>query len=113
MESNDKLKETDIKKWTCYYLGGIININDLALDNISIEKKNTKYFNLWYRTQKTPYGGKPSHIDLNKVDEYIRKCDKSRYFTLFHSDEKYRKHLIELDFLFGLKSNHSDIYFHK
>ena len=44
MESNDKLKETDIKKWTCYYLGGIININDLALDNISIEKKSYKIF---------------------------------------------------------------------
>ena len=36
MESNNKLKEIDIKKKKCeyYYFDNIISINDLDLDNI-------------------------------------------------------------------------------
>ena len=29
MESNDELKEIDIKSFMCYYINGIINIEDL------------------------------------------------------------------------------------
>ena len=44
MESNDELKEIDIKNCTCYYFDEIININSLNLDNISIDKKSYKIF---------------------------------------------------------------------
>ena len=42
MESNDKLKETDIKNRTCYYFDGIIKIEDFDIDNILIEQKSYK-----------------------------------------------------------------------
>ena len=46
MESNDKLKEIDIKNRKCYYCDDIIKIEDFDPDNISIDQKSWKYFNL-------------------------------------------------------------------
>ena len=39
MESNDKLKETDIKNRTCYYFYDIMKVEDMEFDNISLVKK--------------------------------------------------------------------------
>ena len=36
MESNDELKEIDIKSHACYYFGDIIKFEDFNLENISI-----------------------------------------------------------------------------
>ena len=38
MESNDKLKEIDIKNRTCYYFNDIIKIEDFDRDNTLIDK---------------------------------------------------------------------------
>ena len=44
MENNNHLKEIHIKNCICYYFNGIININDLDLDNNLIdEKSHTKF----------------------------------------------------------------------
>ena len=42
MESNSKIKEVDIKNPTCYYLDGLININDPDLNNILLDEKSFK-----------------------------------------------------------------------
>ena len=42
MESNDKLKEIDIKNRTCYYFDEITKIEDFDLDNILIVEKSYK-----------------------------------------------------------------------
>ena len=39
MESNDKLRETDVKNRTYYYFDDIVKIEDFDLDNILIDKK--------------------------------------------------------------------------
>ena len=39
MESNDELKEIDIKNCTCYYFDDIIKIEDFDFDNILINEK--------------------------------------------------------------------------
>ena len=39
MDSNDDLKEIDIKNCMCYYLDDIIKIKDFNLDNILIDGK--------------------------------------------------------------------------
>ena len=41
MESND-LRKTDIKNRICYYYNGIININDIDLENILLGEKSYK-----------------------------------------------------------------------
>ena len=39
MESNDKLKEIDIRIRACYYFNGKINIEDLDPDSILTDEK--------------------------------------------------------------------------
>ena len=40
MESNDKLKEIDIKNRTCYYLDDIIKTKDFDIENNLIDEKS-------------------------------------------------------------------------
>ena len=40
MESNDKLKEINMKYCRCYFFDDIIKIEDFDLDNILIDEKS-------------------------------------------------------------------------
>ena len=40
MESNDKLKDINIKDRTCYYFDDIIKSEDFNIDNILIDEKS-------------------------------------------------------------------------
>ena len=44
MGSNNKLKEINVKIRACYYFDGLINIHDLDLDNILLDKKSFENF---------------------------------------------------------------------
>ena len=44
MDSNNELKEIDIKNRTCYHFDDIIKIEDLDLDKILIDEKLLKIF---------------------------------------------------------------------
>ena len=49
MESNDELKEIDIKNLTCYYFDDIIKTEDFGLDSILIDEKlyqNISFYNI-------------------------------------------------------------------
>ena len=53
MDSNDELKNTDIKNLTCYYFDDIIKIVDFNLDNSLKEEKsynNIFVYNIAYKT---------------------------------------------------------------
>ena len=53
MESNDKLKDIDIKNCTCYYFDDIIKIEYFYLDNILIDEKSYKnvlVYNISYKS---------------------------------------------------------------
>ena len=43
---NDKFKKVRIKNCTCYYFDNIIKLEDFDIDNILIDKKLRKYFDL-------------------------------------------------------------------
>ena len=63
MESNDKLKEIDIKNRMCYYFDDIIKIEDFDLDNILKDEKlfeNILIFNISY---KNLIDSKPLRLD--------------------------------------------------
>ena len=52
MESNNKLKEIDIKNRTCYYFGDIVKIGDFNCDYILINEKsyeNILVYNISYK----------------------------------------------------------------
>ena len=44
MESNNELKQLNIKNCLCFYFDNIININDLDIDEIYWMKKQMKMF---------------------------------------------------------------------
>ena len=71
MESNDKLKEIDIKNCTCYYFHDIIKIEDLDLDNILTDEKsyeNILVYNISYKNLIP----KLLRIRFDKIDGFIR-----------------------------------------
>ena len=57
MESNDELKETDIKNRIYYYLDDIIKFEDY-LDNILIDEKSYKNILVYCISYKTLIGAK-------------------------------------------------------
>ena len=78
MQSNDELKEIDIKNRTCYYLDDIIKIEDFDFNNTLIDQtsyENILFYNISY---KTLIGAKPLRIKFDKEDGYIRVCDWTR-----------------------------------
>ena len=62
MESNDELKETNIKSRTCCYFHDIIKFEDLYLDNILTDEKSNKNILVYNISYKTFIGAKPWRI---------------------------------------------------
>ena len=90
MKNNNELKETNIKKFTCYHFDDTVNINDIDLNNILIDEKSYENILIYDVSYKTLYNVKPLRIIFNKVDEYIKKMTKLNKFVLFQS-EKYER----------------------
>ena len=62
MESNDKLKEVDIKNCTCYYFSDITKIEDEE------SYKNIFVYNISYKNLIA----KPLRIIFDEIDGFIR-----------------------------------------
>ena len=103
MNSNDELKEIDIKNrtWCCF--DDVIKIEDFNLDNILIATKsyeNILVHNILYKTLIDP---KPLRIRFDKIDGFIRVYDGSRYLVLLGS-EKYDFIYNKIRYLIKVKS---------
>ena len=100
MESNDKLKEIDIKNSKWYYFDDIIIIENFDLDNILIrEKSYGKIYNISY---KNLIAVKPLRIRFDETDGFIRVYDGTRYLVLFGS-KKYDSIYNRIINLLGVK----------
>ena len=85
MESNEKLKEFNIKNQMCYYFDGITKIEDFYFD-ILINENHAKMF--WLLTfHTTLIGAKPLRIRFDKVDGFIKDYNGTRYIVLFGLEE--------------------------
>ena len=62
MESNDKLKETDIKNRACYFCDDIIKIEDFDLDYILTDEKSYKNVLVYNISYKSLIDYKPLRI---------------------------------------------------
>ena len=105
MESNDKLKEIDIENRTCYCFDDIIKIENVNLGNILIDEKSYKnilVFNISYRSLR---------IRFDKIDEFIRGYDETRYLVLIGS-EKYYFIYNRIRYLIGVKRGITYVIFH-
>ena len=79
MDSNDELKEIDIKNRTCYHYDDIIKNEDFNLDNILIDEKSYETI-LVYISYKNLIA-KPLRIRFGKIDGFIRVYDGTRYLV--------------------------------
>ena len=68
MESNNGLKEIDIKIGTFYYFDDIIKFEDFDLDNILIDEKPQENILVYEISYKTLVGTKPLRIRFDKID---------------------------------------------
>ena len=88
IESNDELKEINIKNVTCYYFDDINKIIVFNLDHNLIDKKSCKIILVYNISNITLIHDKPLPIMFDKIDGFIGVYDKTRYLLLF-GNEKY------------------------
>lgn len=67
MESNDKLKEVDIKYHTCYYFDEMSRIEDFDFNSILLVEQSYKNILIHDVLYKTFLGAKPLCIIFYKV----------------------------------------------
>ena len=104
MDSNDELKEIDIKNRICYYFDDIIKIEDFSLDNVLIDEKSYENISVCNSSYRTLIDAKPLRIRFDKIDGFIRVYDGTRYLVLFGC-EKYDFIYNRIRYLIGVKSN--------
>ena len=81
MDSNDELKETDIRNRKCYYFDAKTKTEDFNLDNILIKKKWYKNILVYNISYKTLIDAKPLRSRFDKIDRFIRVYDGNTYLT--------------------------------
>ena len=97
MESNDEVKEIDIKNRTCYFFDDIIKIEDFDFYGILKHEKSYDNILIYDISYKTLISAKPSRIRFDKVDGFIGVYGGTRYLVLFRPENKTRPVAIELN----------------
>ena len=82
MDSNDELKETDIRNRTCYYFDAKTKTEDFNLNNILIKKKRYKNILVYNISYKTLIDAKPLRCGVDKINGFIRVYDGNKYLIL-------------------------------
>ena len=75
MESNDKLKEIDIKNRMCDYFDDITKIEDFDLATILIDEKSYENILVYNISCKSLIDYKPLGIRFDKIDVFPRVYD--------------------------------------
>ena len=83
MESNDKLKEIDIKNCAFYNFDNIIKFDDFVFDDIIIDEKSYQNILVYNILYETLIGAKPLCFRLVKIDGFIRVYNGTRCLVLF------------------------------
>ena len=107
MESNDELKEIDIKNRPCYYFDDIMTVRDFDFDILLDEKlcenshENIFIYDISY---KNFMGAKPLRIRVDKIVGFIKIYDGTRYLVLF-GPERYDAIYDRIRYLINEKSD--------
>ena len=103
MDSNDELKEIDIKNHTSYCFNDIIEIKYFDPDNILIDEKSYENILVYNISYKSLIHSKPLRIRFSKMEEFIRIYYGTRYLLLFRN-EKYDSIYNRIRYLISVKS---------
>ena len=79
MESNDELKEIDIKNCTCYYFDDILRAVDINIYKLLLEERSCENNLIYGISYKACMGGKSLRIRFDKIDGFIKIYDVTRY----------------------------------
>ena len=74
-------KKSNIRNRTYYYFDDVIKIEDFDLDNILIDQKSNESILVLKISYKNLITAKPLRIRFDKVDEFIRLYDGTRYLV--------------------------------
>ena len=75
MESNDKLKDIDIKNRTCYYFDDITKIEDFGINKILIDEKLYENILAYKISYKSLIDSKSLRIRFNKIDGFTMELE--------------------------------------
>ena len=88
MESNIEFKKINIENCTCCYFDDIIKLEDFDPDNSLTDEKSYENILIYDISYKTFIGSKPLRCRFDKIDQYVRVYDGTRYFVFIEA-EKY------------------------
>ena len=71
------------KSHICSYVDNIIKIEEFNFDHILLDKKSYGNILIYGISYKTLVGAKPLYIRFDKLDEFVRVYDGTRYLVLF------------------------------
>ena len=100
-----------IKNCTCYYFDEIIKIEGFDFDNILLDERSYKNILIYGILCKNVIGAKPLRIMFNKVDEFIRVYDGTRYLVLF-GPEKYDAIYNRIKYVISQKNGITFVFSH-
>ena len=100
-----------IKNCTCYYFDEIIKIEGFDFDNILLDERSYKIILIYGILCKNLIGAKPLRIMFNKVDEFIRVYDGTRYLVLF-GPEKYDAIYNRIKYVISQKNGITFVFSH-
>ena len=83
---NNELRKVRIENCTCYYVCHIIKLEDFYLDNNLINEKWHKNILIYDISFTNLIVSKPLRIRFDKTDGFVIIYDKTRYLTLFGSE---------------------------
>ena len=79
MDSNDELKEINIRNCTCYYFGDIIKIEDFNLNKVLTDENSHEDVFVCNMSYKTLIDARLLHIRFDKIDRFIQVYNQTRY----------------------------------
>ena len=84
METNDKLREINIKNSACFYFDDLIKFEDFDHYNILIDEKSFENILIYKISYKNLIGFQPLGIrfNINKIDGFVRVYDGTRNLVL-------------------------------
>ena len=93
-----------------YYFNDIMKFKDFHFD-ILVNKKSYKNILVYNISHKTLIGGRPLYIRFDKIDEFIRVYDGTRYLVIFGA-EKYDAVYNRIIYLIEVKSGVTYVFSH-
>ena len=112
----NSVNEIEIRNISYYFFNDMLNVKNLDPNKIKIDEKSCKNILIDYVAYVTLYSVKPLYLIINKMNEYIEKCNGNKCLTLVPTDEskdtrkKYQELWSKIGDLIRSITNNSDNY---